>query len=148
MPSPFDTRRITAADSRELRRSVLRPALPVGAELPGDDREGVVHLGAFRGDLLVSTCLICPEECPWQPGRTAWRLRGMATAEEHRGTGAGAAVLTEAAAVARAERAELLWCQARTGAVEFYRAHDWRVHGEVFENEVGPHLRMWLPLTG
>jgi GNAT superfamily N-acetyltransferase len=139
-------RRIEAAESGELRRSVLRPGLAPGAALPGEDQSGVVHLGAYDGDQLLSACLIFPEPCPWLPGEHAWRLRGMATDPQRRGAGAGAAILREASRIAIADGASVLWCLARETAVGFYRRHGWVTFAEVYDSDLGPHQRMWLRL--
>ena len=71
----------------------------------------------------------------------------MATDPQRRGSGAGSAMLAEARRIARADGAELLWCQARETAVGFYPRHGWTEFGELFDTEIGPHLRMWLRLT-
>jgi GNAT superfamily N-acetyltransferase len=137
---------VEAAISRELRRSVLRPALPSGTTLPGDADPGVVHLGAFDGSRLISACLIFPEPCEWRPDEHAWRLRGMATEPDYRGGGAGSALLTEASRIAQADSATILWCLARETAIGFYARNGWQTNGQLFDTEIGPHLRMWLEL--
>lgn len=138
---------IEADLSRELRRSVLRPALPPGSPMPGDADPAVIHLGAYYEAGLVSACLIFPEPCPWQLGRPSWRLRGMATDPQHRGIGAGSALLATAAQTAAAGGAEILWCLARETATGFYRRNGWQEYGSLFDTEVGPHLQMWLKLV-
>jgi GNAT superfamily N-acetyltransferase len=143
----LSVRQIRAAESRELRRSVLRPGLPSGAEQPGEDQSGVVHVGAYDGEDLLSTCLIFPEPCPWLPDEPAWRLRGMATDPHHRGSGAGTAVLHETERIARAAGATVLWCLARETAVTFYLRHGWTTFHTVFDTDLGPHQRMWLRLA-
>jgi len=140
----LSVRQITPAESRELRRSVLRPGLPSGGEQPGEDQAGLVPLGAYDGPDLVSACLIFPESCPWLPGRHAWRLRGMATDPQRRGTGAGSAILREARRIARGDGASLMWCLARVPAVGFYLRHGWTTFEGVFDTDIGPHQRMWL----
>ncbi len=72
---------ISAAESRALRRAVLRPHLPADAPLPGDDLPDGVHVGAIDDEgVVVGTCFVYPDACPWRPGRPAWHLRQMATA--------------------------------------------------------------------
>jgi len=139
-------RTVDGSQNRELRRSVLRPQLAPQAFLPGDDLPGAIHLAAFDGSSLVSTCFIFPEPCDWQPGRPAWRLRSMATDPAVRGTGAGRAVLAAAAEAARDRGAELLWCEAREPAVGFYQRCGWRMHGEPFSKELVRHRSMWIEL--
>ncbi|MDQ1742555.1 MAG: hypothetical protein QOE23_894, partial [Pseudonocardiales bacterium] len=116
------------------------------SELPGEDQTGVVHLGAFDGQALLSACLIFPEQCPWLPGERAWRLRSMATDPQRRGNGAGTALLDEAQRIATADSASVLWCHAREVAVGFYLRHGWTPVGELFDNDLGPHRRMQLLL--
>jgi GNAT superfamily N-acetyltransferase len=143
----LSVRAIPAAESRELRRSVLRPGLPSGSAQPGEDQPGVVHLGAYDGEDLLSTCVIFPEPCPWLPGQHAWRLRGMATEPRHRGLGAGTAVLAEAERIALADGATVLWCLARETAVGFYLGRGWTTFQTLFDTDLGPHQRMWLRLS-
>ncbi len=147
MKNSFAVRQITAAESAELRRAVLRPGLPTGSALPGDDDPTAVHLGAFDGRALLSACLIFPEDCPWLPGEPAWRLRGMASDPLHRGAGAGTAVLREAVRWASADSATVLWCLARATAVDFYRRNGWAAFHTLFDTDLGPHLKMWLGLA-
>ena len=130
-----------------MRRTVLRPALPADAPLPGDDETGVVHIGAFADGALLSACLVFAAPCPWLAGKRSWRLRSMATYPHARGRGAGAVVLAEAARIAGANGAEVLWCLARETAVGFYRRHGWAATGELFVAAGLPHLRMWLELA-
>ena len=114
--------------------------------MPGEDQPGVVHLGAYDGEELLSACLIFPEPCPWLPGEHAWRLRGMATDPQRRGTGAGSAILREASRIAVADGATVLWCLARETAVGFYLRHGWTAFQTLFDTDLGPHQRMWLRL--
>ena len=142
----MQARPIEAGISRELRRSVLRPNLPPGSALPGDDDAGVVHIGAFLDGELISACLIFPADAPWLRSRIGWRLRAMASNSNKNGLGGGTAVLAEAVRIAAAAGGEVLWCHARQAAVGFYAQAGWTAEGELFETEIGPHLRMWRSL--
>jgi ribosomal protein S18 acetylase RimI-like enzyme len=134
-----------AATTRELRRSVLRPQQAPGTPMHGDAEPDAVHLGAFAGDVLVGCCVLLPRPYPARPDEPgAWQLRGMAVAPSAQGRGIGTAVLEAAVAEARRHRGTVLWCDARSSAVGFYRAHGFRVDGdEFFHAESGlPHHRM------
>jgi GNAT superfamily N-acetyltransferase len=142
---------IDQADSRELRRSVLRPELAPDAPLPGDELTDAVHLGVRDspiGARVLSTCFIYPESCPWRPEVDgAWHLRQMATLPGHRSLGYGAMVV--AACVDHLTgRTSLLWCNAREPAVPFYLRNGFSGHGQIFTDErhTIPHLRMWRPI--
>jgi GNAT superfamily N-acetyltransferase len=141
---------VDQALTRELRRSVLRPNLPPGAPLPGDELANAVHLGAVGDDgTVLCTCFIYPDAPPWQPGREGgWHLRQMATHPEHRGRGLGALVLEAAVRQARECGGGLLWCNARESAIGFYLRQGFRPHGAVFVEHEIPHQRLWLELGG
>ena len=65
----------------------------------------------------------------------------MATRADFVRRGVGAALLIFAVDALRP--APLLWCNARIGAVPFYRRLGWRVVSDVFDvPTVGPHVRM------
>lgn len=139
---------VDQALTRELRRSVLRPNLPPGEPLPGDELADAVHLGAVDDHgIVLCTCFIYPDAPPWQPGRAGcWHLRQMATLPEHRGRGLGALVLAAAVRQARGRGGGLLWCNARESAIGFYLRQGFRPHGEIFVEHEIPHQRLWLEL--
>lgn len=140
----MDLREVTAADTADLRRAVLRGGRPVA--LSGDDQPAF-HLGAYDGQLLLGTGNVRLDPAPWTDEGPAWRLRGMATAPERRGEGVGAAVLAGLLGHCRAQAGRLLWCNARTPAQRFYERAGLAVVGEPWDDpDIGPHVRMWLPL--
>jgi GNAT superfamily N-acetyltransferase len=141
---------IDAADSRELRRRVLRPEFGPDDQLPGDDLVDGVHVGAVDdGETVVGTCFIYPDRCYWRSdGADAWHLRQMATAPEFRGQGIGGAVLAAAVAFLEQREVPLVWCHAREEAIGFYARHGFRGYGDLFIDPQHPipHLRMWREL--
>lgn len=149
-PGPYRIVESSALRIRPLRAAVLRNGDVAAATWPGDDES--LHLAAVAGDPLrdeaVLGCLsLLSQPCPERPGEAAWRLRGMAVAEQYRGRGVGAALLAEAGRRAAAERVAVIWCNARTSALGFYRAAGWRVLGQEFLTDTGiPHYRALLDL--
>jgi len=143
---------IGAADTWPLRKRILRPHQEGDAVvLGGDDDPRTLHVGARDADgAIIGVATISPQPCPWAPDRTgAWRLRGMATAEDLRGHGVGARVLEAALDHARAQGAELVWCNARVGALDFYRRAGFVEAGERYvDPDLGPHAPMQLDLDG
>jgi GNAT superfamily N-acetyltransferase len=137
---------VPGSSTRALRRAVLRPGWPEDAAMHGDDNPDAVHIGAFDDDgSLVGTCLVLPRPFPRQPDLPgAWQLRGMATAPERRSTGIGARVLSAAEREVARRGGHLVWCEARTTAVAFYRQHDYAIDGPEFSHaETGiPHFLM------
>jgi predicted GNAT family N-acyltransferase len=140
-------RRVDVAAITLLRHAVLRPMLPVAASAyREDDDDATVHLAAYDAVGAVVGCVtIFPEGITGHPD--AWRLRGMATAPELRGTGVGAQLLAAAIDAATAARAPLLWCNARAPAEGFYARYGFAGIGELFDvTDLGPHRFMQLPL--
>jgi GNAT superfamily N-acetyltransferase len=118
---------------------VLRPHESL-EELASHEPPGAHAVGAFEGDELIAVGFVCPEGGPG-----AWRVRGMATKPEHRGRGAGAAILDALVDHARANGATRIWCNARTPALGLYARAGFEPESEEFEIEgIGPHFVMAL----
>jgi GNAT superfamily N-acetyltransferase len=143
---------VDAAATRELRRSVLRPATSPGDHLPGDDLASAIHVGAVDDDGVVAcTCFVYPDQCPWLPERAdTWHLRQMATLPTRRSRGLGGGVVEMAVELVLERGAGLLWCNAREPAVGFYTRHGFQPVGDIFTDERHPipHQRMWRELSG
>ena len=134
-------RPVSAAETAQLRRAVLRGGRPVA--LPGDD-EPAFHLGAYDGSTLAGTGNIRVEPAPWAPEAPGWRVRGMATAPAYRSRGIGTLVLEGLVVHCRDNGGGIVWFNARTPAQAFYERAGFAVRGEPWEDpEIGPHVRMW-----
>jgi len=132
-------RSIPLADTRELRRDVLRPYMTVD-ELATHEPTEAVAFGAFEDGELIAVGLVGPEG---EPGD--WRIRGMATRPDARGRGAGTKVLHALVHHAVDHGATRLWCNARTPALSLYERAGFRATSEEFETpRIGPHYRMEL----
>lgn len=95
-------------------------------------------VGAFDDDELIAVGLVGPEG---RPG--AWRVRGMATAPEARGRGAGSAVLQALLDHARAGGANEVWASVRTPARTLYERAGFHADSDVYEvPHIGPHVLM------
>jgi ribosomal protein S18 acetylase RimI-like enzyme len=130
-------REITLAETRPLRHAVLRPDDEV-EELVAHEAPGAFAVGAFDGPSLVSVGFVAPDG---EPG--GWRVRGMATAPEARGRGAGTLVLAKLVEHAVARGARRVWCNARAPARTLYERAGFRVVSAEFElPRIGPHVVM------
>jgi GNAT superfamily N-acetyltransferase len=142
--------RVAPAVTYPLRARVLRSgAPPESAHLAVDDLADTAAFAATGPDGdVVGTAIVYPEPCRWAPERPrAWRLRGMATDERHRGTGVGAAVLGAVVDHVGAEGGALIWCNARVPARRFYERAGFVGHGEEWDDpDLGPHIAMWHEL--
>ena len=133
---------------RPLRGEVLRAGRPPEASvLPGDDHPLARHVAVSVGGQVVSVGSVLPEPPPWDLGRqAAWRIRGMATRDGHRGRGLGHEVLTDLIDHARARGGAVIWCSARTPARGFYARSGFVPVGEAFVTEGVDHVHMWRDL--
>jgi GNAT superfamily N-acetyltransferase len=144
----LELRRASLDEILPLRHAVLRPGLPLdAARFDGDDEAGTRHFGAFlRGTGELAACVSCMRRP--RDSEDAWQVRGMATRGDLVRRGVGRALLEHALAALRRERGpELLWCNARVGALRFWERQGWTVASEVFDIPgVGPHRTMqrWL----
>lgn len=135
MSDEFTVSEITAADTRPLRRAVLRNGRPDAVvAFPDDDVAGAFHLGARLGPggpiMAVSTWV--PRPLPDEPEHPAIQLRGMATATSLQGTGLGALLLDAGCERAAEGGAELVWARARDAALNFYQHNGFIVVGDGF----------------
>lgn len=144
-------RPVPATDVWPIRHQVLRPGQPADlCSYPEDDLPGARHFAALQKGARVGAASTYHEDPPAEfalpgakPGHS-WRLRGMATVGEIRGTGAGAALLRTAVTDAALAGAEVVWCNARVSVAGFYRRHGFRTLGEEFEMlGIGPHFFMY-----
>jgi GNAT superfamily N-acetyltransferase len=128
-------RPIAAADTRPLRRRILRPNQTEDELVyPGDDAPESLHVGAFDATVLLGVASVfrqSPEGAPDRP--TDWRLRGMAVVPEARRRGIGKALLAACERHAQARGGTRLWFNARVDALAFYRALGYVEIGEEYE---------------
>lgn len=141
----FDIRPITAAETRWLRHTLLRPHQPPESLVyPGDDAPDSLHVGAFCEERLVGIASVTHHPFPRAPGETGWQLRGIATLPEVRGQGYGAALVRTCLEHVAAQRGAILWCNGRTSARPFYEALGFQTWGDEFETPyTGPHYVFW-----
>ncbi len=135
---------ITAEQTREVRRSVLRPHQDASMLVyPGDDDRESIHLGVVDGETIVA--ILSMYHMAREGETSGWRIRGMASVPAVRGDGYG----RELVEVARdrawgIDRAEI-WCNARESAFGFYEKLGFVVVGDLFEIEgIGVHAVMKL----
>ena len=146
----IEVRTITAAETHELRRRVLRPGRPgAGVDNPRDHDEDAWHLGAFAGPRLAGTLsLYTSEATTARPGRRAAQFRFMAVDSGMQRLGIGRRLLDAAVAGLRERGVETVWANARDTALGFYQGYGFETAGEGFvHGETGlPHHVIVLDL--
>ncbi len=142
--SPAQAEPISAEQTHSLRHRVLRPHQPPEACFyPLDQEPSSGHYGVSPDGRIVAVGSIFLEARPDAEDPTAWRIRGMATDPDHRGSGFGGKVLAALVEHARERGGREVWCNGRTTVEGFYGRFGFEAHGEVFDLPgLGPHLVM------
>ena len=145
----FEVGPITAAETRPMRHKVLRPhQAPEELVYPGDEAPESRHVGAFVGSRLVGVATVVPGPMPGIPDEHAWQVRGMATLPEFRGRGLGTAMLRALIAHVAGHSGTVLWCNARTPALRFYKRLGFATRGGEFLIPIsGPHYMLWRAIS-
>jgi predicted GNAT family N-acyltransferase len=134
-------RTATLEEILPLREAVLIRGTGRPSQFPNDTETTTVHFCANLGGAIVCCATFLVSE--WE-GRPAYQLRGMATETSVRGRGIGARLLAFAEEYLMTHsRIRILWCNARSRAVPFYKKQGWDVVSDEFDvPNVGPHVKM------
>jgi predicted GNAT family N-acyltransferase len=137
---------ISAIETYEIRKDVLRENSSLTEKMDGDFDIGTIHLGAFINSELGCVATFMQHQSNYFKG-SQYRLRGMATHREQQHQGLGKKMLSEAERILLDQNVNILWCNARVFALEFYKSCGYKVIGEEFEvHLVGPHYVMYKEL--
>lgn len=129
----MDIKQINPEDTYEIRHKILRPNQPYEAcQYEEDHLPGAFHLGAYHEGELVSIASFYRERHPSFEDEVQYRLRGMATLEEHRRQKFGSSLLNHALGILKKKHTGLLWCHARVNVSDYYKKFGFREHGSVF----------------
>lgn len=150
----MDIRPILSQQTHVLRQRILRPHQTLAEmDYEGDNAEGARHYGAFREGQLVGVGSVrralLPEshQRPGDDLRSAWQIRGMAVSEDVRGLGFGTGILRAIIGWAARHDGTLIWCNARTPALNLYRREGFETRGDEYSPpHIGPHYFMARPL--
>lgn len=135
-------------DTYPIRHKMLRPnGTTEDCMFQGDNDEMTFHLGAFVDKKLVSVASFYFEKHPSFSDTYQYRLRGMATVNEHQGQGLSSALLRTAFPVIKQNQCTLLWCNAREKAMGFYSKVGFVPTGELFPiQNIGKHMLMSITI--
>ena len=142
----IEIKKISAPETYEIRKDILRENISLTEKMDGDFDEETIHLGVFINKELGCVASFMQHNSNHFKG-SQYRLRGMATHREHQHKGLGKKILDEAERVLLDKGVEVLWCNARVFALNFYKNCDYKVIGKEFDvHLVGPHYVMYKEL--
>jgi|TARA_B110000914_G_scaffold223529_1_gene239199 predicted GNAT family N-acyltransferase len=140
---------VKAEEVRPLRHLVLRPGQSVDTtyyEL--DCHEKTIHLAAILNKQVISIATLYPENDLKLKSKNGYRLRGMATHPKYRRNSAATNLMLESFILLKNKNCDVLWCNARLNAVDFYQSLGFKKIGPEFDiKDIGPHYKMWKLLV-
>ena len=134
---------------QQLRNEVLWPHKTFeNCILESDRLPTTFHFGVKVEGLTVASVTLQQESSSKLPQEKQYRLRAMAVRDGYRGQGFGDAIVEAGLNHLRELGVEVVWCDARVAALNFYR----RLQFEELEEEydipiIGLHRFMWKVLS-
>jgi len=148
-PSNVQLQMLQPEEIQQLRNEVLWPHKTFENCILDTDRlPSTFHFGVQLQGLTVATVTLQQENSSKLPQEKQYRLRAMAVREGYRGQGFGDAIVEEGLRYLATLGIEVVWCDARVAALNFYR----RLQFEELEEEyeipiIGLHRFMWKVLS-
>ena len=139
---------VDSENIRPLRHTVLRKGHPFSATSYLKDKDKkTIHLVCIEEKKIVACATFYPEKTKQVESKKGYRLRGMATDPKHRRKGHGKNLKNHSFQLLQKKECDVLWCNARIVAVDFYKSLGFKTKGEVFNIEgIGPHYYMYKKL--
>tara|TARA_B100000902_G_C27113223_1_gene814726 strand:+ start:70 stop:507 length:438 start_codon:yes stop_codon:yes gene_type:complete len=137
--------RVGSETIRTLRHKVLRKNKPFSTTSYNRDKEkDTIHLACVEKNIVVVCATFYPEKTNRIDSKNAYRLRGMATDKNHRRKGYGKKIMEQSFIELTNKKCDLLWCNARIKALEFYKSIGFKTKGEKFNiGDIGDHYYMY-----
>lgn len=137
-------KKITAPETYSVRLPVLRKGKPVeSCHFDGDNSATTIHFGLYLNQELVGIVSLFKKTNPLFSEKNQFQIRGMAVLENHRKKDFGKALLIHCEEECKNQDGDLIWFNARTEAVEFYKKMGYHKNGTPFEiPDVGEHVIM------
>ncbi len=141
----MDIKVVAAKDIRPLRNLVLRPNLPIETTYYDLDNDiETFHLASIMDNTIISIGTFYPENDIELQTKNGYRLRGMATHPKFRRKSAATKLMKESFILLKEKKCDVLWCNARLVAVEFYKSLGFKITGKIFDiPSIGPHYKMY-----
>lgn len=139
---------ITPEITTNLRHKVLRQGKPIeSCAMDGDNLESTIHIGAFLHSKCVGILSLFEASTQDIASNPQYQLRGMAVDPDYRNLKIGKALVHFAENFLKTQDVSVLWCNARTSAVGFYKSLGYIIISEEFHiPQIGSHYRMFKSL--
>ena len=144
----YQIKKISALETYPVRHPVLREGKPLESCLfEGDTLNTTFHLGIFHHDKLVGVCSFLKSKHTLLKNEYQYQLRGMAILKEKQSLGLGKLILSYGENLLKQQNTQIIWCNAREKAVEFYKKNRYQIIGLPFDiKNIGQHFIMYKAL--
>ena len=136
--------KVDAEKIRSLRHSELRKVQDFSTtSYLKDYEEDTFHMACIVDDKIVTCATIYPEKSIKIKSDNAYRLRGMATDSNFQRKGYARNLMNESFKELKKRDCDMVWCNARLVAVDFYKSVGFKITGDLFDIAgIGPHYYM------
>ena len=142
-------RKVDAEKVRPLRHSELRKGQDFSTTSYLEDYVvDTFHMACIVDEKIVTCASFYPEKSIKIISDNAYRLRGMATASNFQRKGYATDLMSESFKELKNRNCDVVWCNARLVAVDFYKSVGFKITGEIFDiAEIGPHYYMYKEIS-
>lgn len=139
---------IPSQETYIVRQPVLRKGKPMESCIfEGDDLETTHHFGLYSNENLTGIISLFSQINSIFAEKNQAQIRGMAVLETHQKKGFGEALVQQCENYCKDNNVDLIWFNARTAAVGFYKKMNYQILGEAFDiKDVGEHYLMFKKL--
>ena len=140
-----EIKKVFAEEVRPLRHSELRKGQDFFTTSYIEDYEaGTFHMACIVDEKIVTCASYYPEKSIKIKSKRGYRLRGMATDSNFQRKGYATDLMNESFKELKNRDCDMVWCNARLVAVEFYKSAGFKITGKIFDiAEIGPHYYMY-----
>ena len=137
--------KVDAEKVRPLRHSELRKGQDFSTTSYLKDYElDTFHMAYISNEKIVTCATFYPEKSTKIKSENAYRLRGMATDSNFQRKGYASDLMEESFKKLKNRDCDMVWCNARLVAVNFYKSVGFKITGKIFDIEgIGPHYYMY-----
>lgn len=139
---------IPSKETYIVRQPVLRKGKPIDSCIfEGDDLQTTHHFGIFDNKNLTGIISLFSKTNPIFAEQNQAQIRGMAVLETHQKKGFGETLVKHFETYCNENKVDLIWFNARTAAVGFYKKMEYQTLGGPFDiKNVGEHYLMYKKL--
>ena len=139
---------IPSKETYIVRQPVLRKGKPIESCIfEGDDLNTTHHFGLFKNKELIGIISLFSQTNTIFAHENQAQIRGMAVLDSHQKKGFGEALVKYCEKYCHENKIDLIWFNARTAAVGFYKKMNYQIIGKPFDiKDVGEHYLMFKKL--